>query len=472
MLLIPTNPESVTLVNVAEHLLLSTPCSLQKALGLVEMLQANKSSLDVRIRLAKALVDNNQVDHAKELTFDFDEILVRNKLSYQQIANAVKVLAALGRIKLALNIIKIKYVENPDIQNWYAIVGWEYYHRKRDYKNALALMLKDYDSHRLSLQWMLRLATEFTFNECFDEAKHIIKKAYKCLPKLRGGFGAVGWHLFLNNNFSEALTFFTKDSELNRLKDSQLWQYALSVLHSGDEARAKLILKKVRCNEEKALFGHYITRLYNMGEINCPSLSISIGTLENILSYGHYEVRVVENLIRQYYFVGKIDKSFEVLSLWEKHDNSEKLFIPRLALAVNTMRDDQRQYTARLLQGLTPEILNCQRSLFLYLICTVVSNQTDLLKRGVELLYIKYPSTFRENPHRCLMFSLVAHKFGENTLFKRCIEIGRIHKENFDKLYPWILKTIKNMEQIELNLPGFKFPSETCNATAKNLILS
>jgi hypothetical protein len=437
-------------------------------MGLLELLKTNKASLDVRIRLAKALLDCNQANHAKHLIFDGEEIPQKNKLSKHQISNAVKVLAALGFIESALKLIKIKYSVNPDLQNLYAIAGWEYYHRNLDYKNALALMLKDYHSNRLSHQWMLKLATEFTLNECFDEAKHTIEKAYKCQPKLCGGFGAVGWQLFLNNHFSEALKFFTIDAELNRLKDSQLWQYALSVLHSGDEANARRILGKKNSNEEKALFCHYITRLYNMGELDCSSLSFSIETLENVSSCGHYEASVVENLIRQYYIIGHTDKSFKVLSLWEKQDNSEKLFLPRLTLAVNALRNDQKQDTARLLQGLSPEILNCQRALFLYLICAVVLNQTDLLKRGVELLHTKYPDIFTENPHRCLMFSLVAHKFGENSLFKRCIEIGRIHKVNFDKLYPWILKTIKNMEPIGLNLPEFELPTKKSCVTAQN----
>jgi hypothetical protein len=99
---------------------------------------------------------------------------------------------------------------------------------------------------------------------------------------------------------------------------------------------------------------------------------------------------------------------------------------------------------------------NDQRSLLLYLICKLFDGKEDDLKRSVALLYEKHPRIFVNNPRRCLMFSLAAFKFRNDLFFKKCIEIGKVYRNLYKKLFPWILKSVREMTRSEMKLPPFQ----------------
>ena len=72
MLLLSTRPDNLSLINLAGHLLQETPSMVQEAVELSGMFRAEKSSWDVRLRVANMLLDNGQINRAKEMITAID----------------------------------------------------------------------------------------------------------------------------------------------------------------------------------------------------------------------------------------------------------------------------------------------------------------------------------------------------------------------------------------------------------------
>lgn len=72
MLLLSTRPDNVSLMNLAGYLLQETPSKVQEAVELTGMIRTEKSSWDGCLRVANMLLDNGQINQAKELIAELD----------------------------------------------------------------------------------------------------------------------------------------------------------------------------------------------------------------------------------------------------------------------------------------------------------------------------------------------------------------------------------------------------------------
>ena len=72
MLIISTKPNDTSVLNIVTCLINESPPKIQEAETLIEMLSADKRSWDNRLRISNILLNNGQVDQAKNIIHDLD----------------------------------------------------------------------------------------------------------------------------------------------------------------------------------------------------------------------------------------------------------------------------------------------------------------------------------------------------------------------------------------------------------------
>ena len=176
-----------------------------------------------------------------------------------------------GYIDLALKVgapiksIEYLYEVNPDINSLHSRSAWNKYVIKDfDYESALPYLKQDYKSKRISTEWQLNYAQTVTVCGEFNNAVDLVAEAYLKDESLCNGYSRISYMQYMLDNFSpkEALKYFEKDYNLEKLNKNYLLIYTSFLSHENQKEKAISIISKYekrfgRLNNSNALLAWY-----------------------------------------------------------------------------------------------------------------------------------------------------------------------------------------------------------------------
>ena len=184
---------------------------LDESLSLLESIEIAEEftsfdDIDVRIRIAGALLNHGQRRKAEDLLFATE--------------------------------VEKAYAQNTKLQNVFARMGWMLnIPNDRAYEKVIPYFEKDQHLGRLTGQWQMNYARALAGIGREDHAELLVEEAYEKNKTLRNGFAVCGWVRYFNTEYApeKALQWFERDLRAGRLRLSDhLHNYAV-ILGSLDK---------------------------------------------------------------------------------------------------------------------------------------------------------------------------------------------------------------------------------------------
>jgi hypothetical protein len=180
-------------------------------------------NMEWKLRVATALLDQNQRNKAENLLFAID------------VDNA--------------------YTEDTKLQNIFSRIGWLRFIRSKDlaYEKAIPCFKKDQRLGRLTGQWQKNYAHALAAIGREDEAEHVVEDAYEKDKTLNNGFAVCGWIRYFISEYApeKALQWFERDITLGRFKNFSHY-YAIILGSLGELFFASAHIKKNYATDAQA----------------------------------------------------------------------------------------------------------------------------------------------------------------------------------------------------------------------------
>lgn len=165
--------------------------------------------LDIRIKIAEALMSGQQVDVAKQLL------------------NGIDVVKA--------------YAENFSLKDGFAKIGWVIYWPQKKFEKVVEYCNIDLEIDRLSSRWCVNMAKATSMTKGMSSAMPLLDKAYTKNVSLKSAYSQVAWICHITNNlaYEKVIPYFEKDVQLSRVDTKWQLNYAQALVMIGNEEEAK-----------------------------------------------------------------------------------------------------------------------------------------------------------------------------------------------------------------------------------------
>lgn len=224
----------------------------QAALLIKEAYQKDPDCMDGFARLGWIKAEKNDWNGAIEL-MDYDR--KAGRLTAHWKTNLAEIHARSGDFNTAETLIAQAYIENEDIRDAYARMGW-IKAENRDYAGALELMQKDDRSNRLTPHWRINLAETYGRSSDYDAAENMIEQAYHKNPDLKDGYARLGWIMADHEHLRHAVAMMEKDYGENRLSSAWKVNYAILLGRQGEINRAENLINEAYADNPELKDGY------------------------------------------------------------------------------------------------------------------------------------------------------------------------------------------------------------------------